>query len=293
MLKFDERLYEILLVCNNEGVIKKVLYNSLKFDVFPIVGQSIINLSEETSKANLLNCLYTAINFNQSNKCEVNFMIGKKIYLMSVNSKVIDYSNILVGMTSTLNNINMYEDMMKMNNESINQLRKLVKEKSNTDKIKFISSDDSQDKVNILNGLRMSNYLEIIQGNYSEFIDLLQNNINIANYFAKYKNVKVELVSKKFISFINYENNLINEVLNCLLSIIVKYARCNSNILVSINPSEEFVILDIEFRMGDCIEMILKDEGYLFSQDIIDYNQGMMWYEENDSSFKFYILCKV
>lgn len=62
---FNEKVYDIIIICNLKGVIVDVIKNELGLVVFPICGQSIINSVDDASKSKIIRFLYEVIDMHE------------------------------------------------------------------------------------------------------------------------------------------------------------------------------------------------------------------------------------
>jgi hypothetical protein len=129
-MQFNERVYDIVIVCDLRGIIVRIIKNDIRWAVFPIIGQSIVDSADNRSKSKMIRFLYEVIDMHNALNWEVNLNIKNQLRTISISGEQIDNNCICLGIVSKPEILNYYEEIMAINNEQLNEIRKLSKLKS-------------------------------------------------------------------------------------------------------------------------------------------------------------------
>ncbi|NOW04930.1 HAMP domain-containing histidine kinase [Clostridium beijerinckii] len=189
---FNEKVYDIIIICNLKGVIVDVIKNELGLVVFPICGQSIINSVDDASKSKIIRFLYEVIDMHEVSNWEINLKIRKQLEPVSISGEYIDNNHICIGIASKPEVLNYYEEIMAINSEQLNEIRRLSKQKSSEEARVFEKRADELEKILLFDVGTRINYL-------SKYIECL-------NDVEKYS--KAEIIN----SMKNLFDDIVNEI---------------------------------------------------------------------------------
>ncbi|NRT72601.1 HAMP domain-containing histidine kinase [Clostridium beijerinckii] len=174
---FNEKVYDIIIICNLKGVIVDVIKNELGLVVFPICGQSIINSVDDASKSKIIRFLYEVIEMHEVSNWEINLNIKKRLEPVSISGEHIDNNHICIGIASKPEILNYYEEIMAINSEQLNEIRRLSKQKSSEEAREFEKRANELEKILLFDVGTRINYL-------SKYIECL-------NHAEKYNKVEI------------------------------------------------------------------------------------------------------
>lgn len=132
-MKFNERVYDIVIVCDLKGIIVRIIKSDLGWAAFPMIGQSIVDSADNGSKSKMIRFLYEVIDMHKALNWEINLNIRNQLKTVSISGEQIDNKHICLGIVSKPEILNYYEEIMAINNEQLNEIRKLSKLKSSVE----------------------------------------------------------------------------------------------------------------------------------------------------------------
>lgn len=127
-MKFNERIYDLVVVCDVKGIVQRIVKNNLSLATFPIIGQSILNYADPSCKRKTIKFFHQVLDLHTSLNWEINLKVHNKLRTFSVSGVSIDYKYILLGFIDDPEILHLYDEISKVNNEQMNKIRELYKE---------------------------------------------------------------------------------------------------------------------------------------------------------------------
>lgn len=164
-MTFEHKQHEIVILCDQMGIVKEYLVPNNHVSQFFKLEQSFMYHIDPQSLPKALNFL-AALSVNQfATNYEVNFMVDHILENVYLSGFVRD-GYLLIIVTDLLNEVSkLNEELIKINSEQVNQMRSLLKEKINEKKAFANQTSDYFDEISKLNNELLNSKRELAKKN--------------------------------------------------------------------------------------------------------------------------------
>lgn len=168
----DDTLYEIVVKCDDLGVIESIEYPDADVSKYFEVGQSFMYHIEPESLPKALSFMMQLSNQLFVSNHEVNFLAGDAIRRVYLSGFMKDdrFMIIATGRVDDVHRLN--EEIMKINSEQVNLFRRMLKEKSQDKKVHTTETLSFLDEISKLNNELINSKRELAKKN-QELNDLI------------------------------------------------------------------------------------------------------------------------
>ncbi len=162
-MKID--LYEIVVICDSMGVVEEITFPKKDVSMYFGVGQSFYYHVHPDSFSKALSFMLELNNQKIASNHEINFMIDGKVKTLFLSGFAKDdhFTIITTLRKDDLGNLN--EDLMKINNEQINNFRMMLKETIKEQKKQQSIAFDHYDEISKLNNELVNSQRELAKKN--------------------------------------------------------------------------------------------------------------------------------
>lgn len=160
-----DRIYEIVLMCNELGIIDEISFPQEDVSEYFEVGQSFLNNVEPQSLSKALSFMEALSNKKVASNHEINFLVNgiiKRVYFSGF-TKNDQYVIIATTRGDSFNHFN--EELMKINSEQVNQFRLMLKRKLLEQEMQSKGSINYFDEISKLNNELMNFQRELAKKN--------------------------------------------------------------------------------------------------------------------------------
>lgn len=155
----------IALICDQQGVVLKVIRNELNTGEMVKPRQLLLQMVDPGSRGKMLNFLVELKAALATFDWQINVPIAGEVTILHFGGAVMD-EFLLVFASRTRNGVlELYEDLVKINNEQVNTLRASLKERTETTRIQLERDSSLYDELSRLNNELVSLQRELAKQN--------------------------------------------------------------------------------------------------------------------------------
>jgi len=161
----DSHPVGIALICDQQGVVLKVIRDELNAGELVKPGQLLVQMVDRGSRSKTLNFLVELKAAQATFDWQINVPIAGEVTTLHFGGAVMD-EFLLIFASKTRNGVlELYEDLVKINNEQVNALRTALKEQTQTARTQLERDNSLYDELSRLNNELVSLQRELAKQN--------------------------------------------------------------------------------------------------------------------------------
>jgi signal transduction histidine kinase len=150
-MRSNEQTDWIALLCDQEGIIQRIVQDELGISDRIVPGWSLIRLVDRGSMQKLLNFLLELRTRGAAFDWELNVPLGDQLVTLHFGGGTVDDELLVIGARSRDDVLQLYEDMMRISNEQTNTLRATTKERVTLSQSQTERDNQLYDEISRLN----------------------------------------------------------------------------------------------------------------------------------------------
>jgi len=255
----------IVLLCNTDNTIKSVLYNDLEIEQEILEGSDLIALFIETDIVKVKRFIKEIIREGAQFNWELNVILKNEVKTLVFDGALFDGVILLVGGIDNMNFELLSHELLKINNDQVNNVRSMAKQIADHSKQQEMLQKKSLDEMSLLNNelsnlqrqvMKQKIELERLNELKNQFLGIAAHDLrnplgNIIN-LTEFLQDDIQDFSQDQAEFIGHIRDLSSYMLNLVNELLDYSAIEAGNITLNLEPTDfiELINKTLQYNKG-------------------------------------------
>ncbi|MBN2016967.1 MAG: HAMP domain-containing histidine kinase, partial [Candidatus Cloacimonetes bacterium] len=255
----------IVLLCNTDNTIKSVLYNDLEIGNEILEGSDLIALFIETDIVKVKRFIKEIIREGAQFNWELNVILKNEVKTLVFDGALFDGVILLVGGIDNMNFELLSHELLKINNDQVNNVRSMAKQIADHSKQQEMLQKKSLDEMSLLNNelsnlqrqvMKQKIELERLNELKNQFLGIAAHDLrnplgNIIN-LTEFLQDDIQDFSQDQAEFIGHIRDLSSYMLNLVNELLDYSAIEAGNITLNLEPTDfiELINKTLQYNKG-------------------------------------------